>query len=631
MVKIKKLSGNVFCFKSTCNVFIIKKGRKALGIDCGDGSVIDELSSIGVDTVEMALITHHHRDQCQGANKLISKGCRIAVPEHEKPLFADAESFWLSRQVYDSYNDRSTTNSPVSNIRVDAVLEDYSTLMWNGCTFKVLPTPGHTLGSVSIAARIDGKKWIFCGDVMREGGRLQNLYDLQPSYSGWEGVDQLYTSAISIQREKPDVICPSHGDVINNPGESLDKLIVNLQDWYGWCKEGFLSILDKENYPFGTPHFPSDFTPHRLSDHLFAFPNSCSTFYAVISDSGEAFFIDYGAAGWSHFWSHLTFREPWETQRFMEHSIHELKERFGLKKIEIVMPSHYHDDHVHGIPHLVNHYGTEVWSISEIADVLENPGNYALMCLFNKKIPVARRLASEEVFSWRGFEFKVWHYPGQTEHHQLCMLKIDGKKVLFTGDSLFPGGVDGKVLTCPLIFRNYHRYESHKECAEILVTLEPDLIAPGHGPVFKVSKEELKTFEKRTKKLLGFFDSLLPESEKWAGIDPFWVRFVPYQQSVRAGEKFQVEVRVRNYKDEVINGKISLVLPLKWFSKPVAGFVELKPGKETGVSFEILAPVNWKSRQRIAIAADVQLDGSPVGQIAETIVRVDDNDYREFH
>ncbi len=103
------------------------------------------------------------------------------------------------------------------------------------------------------------------------------------------------------------------------------------------------------------------------------------------------------------------------------------------------------------------------------------------------------------------------------------MLKIDGKKVLFPGDSLFPGSADGKVLTCPLVFRNYHRYESHKECAEILVTLEPDLIAPGHGPVFKASKEELKTFEGRTGKLLGFFDRLLPESEKWADIDPFRV------------------------------------------------------------------------------------------------------------
>ena len=105
------------------------------------------------------------------------------------------------------------------------------------------------------------------------------------------------------------------------------------------------------------------------------------------------------------------------------------------------------------------------------------------------------------------------------------------------------------------------------------------------------------------------------------------MRFVPYQQSVRPGEKFHVEVRVRNYKEDVVNGKISLELPRKWTSEPVARFVELMPGKETGVPFDIIAPVNWHGRRRLAIAADIQLDGNPVGQIAETIVRVGDEDY----
>ena len=153
------------------------------------------------------------------------------------------------------------------------------------------------------------------------------------------------------------------------------------------------------------------------------------------------------------------------------------------------------------------------------------------------------------------------------------------------------------------------------------------MIAPGHGPVFKASREYLKTFESRTGKLLGFFDRLLPDSEKWAGIDPFWVRFVPYQQSVKTGEKFHVEVRVRNYKEDVVNGEISLKLPRKWTSEPVARFAELMPGKETGVPFDILAPVSWNGSQRLAIAADIQLDGNPLGQIAETIVSLGDNDF----
>ena len=51
------------------------------------------------------------------------------------------------------------------------------------------------------------------------------------------------------------------------------------------------------------------------------------------------------------------------------------------------------------------------------------------------------------------------------------------------------------------------------------------------------------------------------------------------------------------------------------------------PGKETGVPFDILAPVSWNGSQRLAIAADIQLDGNPLGQIAETIVSLGDNDF----
>ncbi len=621
-MKAEKLSENLFFYKNTCNVYIIKDGKKALLIDCGDGSILNILSSLDVEKIEMVFFTHHHRDQCQGAHKLATHGCKIHVPEYELSLFSDSEAFWSNRHIYDNYNTRSTINTVTRNIHVTSILEDYKEYFWRGYRFKVLPTPGHTLGSIALIVEIDGEKCIFCGDMMREGGKLQNLYDLQPSYGGWEGVDQLYSSIVTIQRENPDLICPSHGDVIDNPNKSLDTLKINLHDWYQWCKEGVLTVLDKENYPFDSPHFPSDFTPCILTDHLIAFPNACCTFYAIIADSGKAFFIDYGAAGWSHFWSHLTFRESWETQRFMEHSIVELKNKFGLNKIEVVMPTHYHDDHVHGIPHLVEHYNTEVWCIDKIADVLEHPENYALMCLFNKPIQVNRRLSHGEVFNWRGFEFKVWHYPGQTEYHQLCMLKIDGKKILFTGDSLFTGGINGKCMASPLIFRNYHRFESHMECAEILVTLEPDLIAPGHGPVFHVTKDDLMTFKYRSQKLQVFFNRLLPESEKWAGIDPFWVRFIPYQLKVKVGESFNIEVHIRNFKDKTVSAGVRLELPMFWISEPMNQHIKLNPNGETWTTFKISVPEEWNGPSRLAIVADIILDDVPIGQVAEAIIHI---------
>ncbi|GAG99732.1 unnamed protein product, partial [marine sediment metagenome] len=271
--------------------------------------------SIGIETVEVALFTHHHRDQCQGAQRLAEQGCKLIVPEYEKPLFADVENFWTNRHIYDSYNDRSTVNSMIQNVPVDGVLSDYSPFLWQEYSFEILPTPGHTLGSISLVTKIDGQKCIFCGDLVREGGRLHNLYDLQLSYNGWEGVDQLFMSALSLERENATAIYPSHGKIIRDPGNALHLLKKNLDEWYQWCIKGQLSIFEKDIYPFGNPRLPSEFTPHQITEHLIGFPNACCTFYAIIADSGEALFIDYGAAGWSHFSSYTAFRESWELQR----------------------------------------------------------------------------------------------------------------------------------------------------------------------------------------------------------------------------------------------------------------------------------------------------------------------------
>ena len=58
------------------------------------------------------------------------------------------------------------------------------TFRWNKTDFFVLPTPGHTLGSITLLATIDGKKVAFTGDLMHSPGKILNLYDTQVNYGG---------------------------------------------------------------------------------------------------------------------------------------------------------------------------------------------------------------------------------------------------------------------------------------------------------------------------------------------------------------------------------------------------------------------------------------------------------------
>jgi glyoxylase-like metal-dependent hydrolase (beta-lactamase superfamily II) len=58
----------------------------AVLIDSGSGDVLDVLSKIGVTRVTDVLITHHHRDQCQGLDRAKEAGISIWVPHIELDL-----------------------------------------------------------------------------------------------------------------------------------------------------------------------------------------------------------------------------------------------------------------------------------------------------------------------------------------------------------------------------------------------------------------------------------------------------------------------------------------------------------------------------------------------------------------
>ena len=168
---IKKLSESLFLLEDTCNVYLLRDGSRGLLIDFGSGKILDFLAPLGITGIDWVLHTHHHRDQCQGDLRAAERSIPIAVPAHEKHLFADAENFWRNRRVFHLYYMRNDFNTVTRNIPVEAPLQDYGTFKWRSREFFVLPTPGHTLGSVSLIAEVDGKKVAFTGDLLHSAGK----------------------------------------------------------------------------------------------------------------------------------------------------------------------------------------------------------------------------------------------------------------------------------------------------------------------------------------------------------------------------------------------------------------------------------------------------------------------------
>ena len=121
---LEQISQNLYLYRDTCNVYVVKAGHRAVLIDFGSGRVLNELGDLGISQVDWILHTHHHRDQCQGDALANERQIPIAVPAHERPYFEEVEVFWGSRQIlFEAYPPPlGPTSSPENATRLPSIV-----------------------------------------------------------------------------------------------------------------------------------------------------------------------------------------------------------------------------------------------------------------------------------------------------------------------------------------------------------------------------------------------------------------------------------------------------------------------------------------------------------------------------
>jgi glyoxylase-like metal-dependent hydrolase (beta-lactamase superfamily II) len=603
----RKLTDNLYLFEDTCNVYVVRDGSSCVLIDFGSGKILDHLQDLGIAKVDWILHTHHHRDQCQGDDRAVERRIPIAAPQHERHLFEDAENFWRNRRVFHLYYVRNDFNTLTENVPIARTLPDYGTFNWGKFDFFVLPTPGHTLGSITLVATVDGKRAAFSGDLMMAPGKVLNLYDMQVNYGGFEGVD-LGTYAMKyLLEQKPELLCPSHGEPMQDPAGAIAGTQRRLLDFY--------------RFETGTPDLEN--RPFAVSPHLVASFQTTSSFYALVSNSGKTMFIDYGAASNVHFNNFERATPATGRIRFVEHTIDELEKSYGMKSIDVAMPSHMHDDHMNGFPYLIGRHGTKVWCLDNMVEIFENPRGYNLGCTLGEPFKVARSFRPGERFKWEEFDFEITHSPGHTEYQMALYVTVDGQKIAFTGDALFPYPDRTNILRHNIIFRNHVENDSHLKSIRNMIGHEPTLLCPGHGKPYPVTRELLLATEQKLRQQQQFFFDLLPEGEVDFGLDPSWLKIYPYQAMVKPGRTETLKIMAQNYHPSPMKLEVALAAPAEWRIDPGVLKFEVPARSKAAHELRVTIPRSWTPRSpRFAIAADVMRDGKYLGQITEAVVEI---------
>jgi glyoxylase-like metal-dependent hydrolase (beta-lactamase superfamily II) len=611
---------NLYLHEDTCNVYVLKHAEAALLIDCASGNVRDLLPDIGVKQIDWVLFTHHHRDQCFGALKLTPQGTQMAVPEHERHLFDRAHEYWQQKRIYDNYNDRNTFFTLGQDLPVAAVLEDYESFTWGPYTFHILPSPGHTSGSITLITEIAGVRVAFTGDLMHDGGKLYQLHAVELDYGDLLGANLVAQSIDALRKKDVHMALPSHGPAIQNPAECIKSLDSRLH-----------ALIPLQGYRMGlTPDklFAHEIKMEEITPHLlWGSEETCSNFYVIRTDSGKSLFIDYPYASLSLFGAMLHSPEPFATLRFVEHHLDELCEEWGVKSFDVVVPTHIHDDHVCGIPYLQRHHDTECWALEDVAKVLAAPEKWNTPCLLKSPIRIDRQFEDGDTFEWEGIEFKIVFYPGQTEFHSAILAVIDGRRVLFSGDSSYPlsrfDAANKREWMVNPVMRNSVTLEMHRKCADEFDRLKADLLCPGHGPYVDIpafAYEEHRRFVQQKEKLWG---ELVPSPADF-GIDLFWARLLPYQSRMTPGQSKQFTLELRNPHDShaEFEAILECTLPLK--VEPEVGKLKLNAGEQGKINFIATAPAGTKSdsQRRHLATVLIACNGKQHGPIAEALVIV---------
>lgn len=600
---LERLSDNLYLYRDICNVYVVKDGARALLIDFGSGAALDHLGSIGVSQVDWILHTHHHRDQCQGDRIANQRGIPIAVPAHERTYFEEVEVFWNSRQIYNMYDVRGTFFTLAQSVKVARSLLDYSTFEWGPYRFLVQPSPGHTIGSISLISQIDGRKVAFTGDLMAAPGKLHTLYDLQYMYGSHDGMDHVVYSTGKLRNHGAELACPSHGEPFANVNSALEEL------------ENKLRAYMLHHWGIQTPS--ADVGPFYVLPHVVHIPG-CSNTWIIISDSGKALFIDYGSQTGHIFNSATISFEPMNRLRMLEHNLDLLRDNFGMRSVDVVMPSHYHDDHVNGLPYLQSHHGAQVWCYKNMRDILEHPHGYKLGCVFAEPLKVDRPLEQGEAFRWEEFEFQVFHAPGHADYHMAMFGEIDGKQVAFTGDEITRLG---EHVGSNNIWRNHVHANSHEITGRLFLERQPELVCPGHGASYSLDANQWHEFHNWCHREQDHWHDLSHSENVEEAIYPDYVFLYPYQPPCAPGESVPMQVWYENIQSHPSTLDYVLRLPEGWKADPDCGSITVEPGQKGIGDFMLRVPSDQTTvYRRKAFTLDAVIDGTPRGQLAEAVV-----------
>ncbi|MBI1357150.1 MAG: MBL fold metallo-hydrolase [Acidobacteria bacterium] len=566
---------------------------------------------------DAVLFTHHRRDVVWAGRKLVEAGAQAMGPAAEQKLFEQTDAFWAEYSTA-RFHDYGQQSSKVLTepLRLDRTVAAGKLTLPGGLDMEVVETPGYTRGAVSYVFTLGGKKIAATGDLLYSDGRIHDLFSLQDAipeanvrgYHGYAArASDVIASLRKISALQPDLIVPARGPLIENPEEAIGKSIARLQELFReyYKTDALRWYWGDDNLRLRAKRVLSDASIEwmPMANELREIPprwlHKLGTSRLVVSDAGTAFLIDCG------------------TDQVME-QLREMRSRGVFSKIEGVFVTHYHDDHTDRVQTMAEECDCPVYAGPEVADILERPGAYRMPAMTDQPIEAVRTLAEGEQLRWNEYLFTYTYFPGQAVYHGgLQMVRDDGEKFFFVGDSFSPSGLDDY---CLLNRHFLHEGLGHYLCLQRIREADPEfwLVNQHIEPVFRYDPGQLDYMERTLRAKQAVAAELVPWEDPNFGLDEQWMRLYPYGNEMEPGGELTLYGVIFNHAAGEREFRVRLRGPQGW--QVSEGAVKVAPRREGRVALTVKAPEAAQGLQ--VLTADVSWEGGELREWAEALVNV---------
>ncbi|MFC1526615.1 MBL fold metallo-hydrolase [Candidatus Latescibacterota bacterium] len=593
----ERLSEHLVRIRDTCSIYAVRSGGRVLLIDCGTHFAPRDEAAAHLGAVEQILLTHYHRDQCGSAVAWQREGTRLVLPHVERRLAEEAD---LARAAYDIYNNYTSYYpgfGPSVDVNAFGYARDYETWSWDQYQFEVIPLPGHTYGSVGYLFEVDGRRLLACGDLLCDPGHLRDYFWTQWQYMDFQGHVNLIESLEVVDDLEVDLILPGHGEAFAPDRQKLSGL-----------RDRLVEIWERFHGEAYTPYRPQFRT---LSEHVYEVTNTSARTYLVTDGDGHALCIDCGYASGAPIAAN--------PHRFIDRVTPHLESELGIRQVEYLIPSHYHDDHVAGYPALRARYGAQLVASRATCDLLQHPERYDMPCLLPEGVSVSSSLAPGEPFEWRGLHFAVDPGPGQTMYDELIAFEVDHRKYVAIGDC-----ISGLSLNADrdhihsFIPKNRTPLSAYSQIPRRVMAHQPDVLLTGHGGAIAAEAGSMLRWTRWMERWQELFTEIVDRPHPDQAMDPRWVEFYPYKVQVQPGEERFFHLWITNHEAQPRSCQVTFRSLEGMAVAPEQVSLTVAPAAREVVEVQVRFPEVF-STHSLPVLADVVWDGVSLGEIAEAI------------